>query len=80
MNNFTNNPLTAHPLADQAEWWATDKTTKEAEAIQNHKVFDPVLTPYALPTKIEEGGKIVSTLNGSLTVAARRTKEGLSNV
>ena len=34
---FTNNPLTAHPLADQQEWWATDSSTKEAEALLNQE-------------------------------------------
>ncbi len=32
-----NNHLTSHPLADQAEWWSTDSSTKEAEAALNQK-------------------------------------------
>ena len=37
MTQFNNDPVTAHPLADQAEWWATDKSTKDAEAALNQK-------------------------------------------
>lgn len=34
-----NNPNTAHPLADQATWWATDESTKEAEAALNQELM-----------------------------------------
>lgn len=80
MNPFTNNPLTSHPLADQAEWWATDKSIKDAESIINNKTIDPVLAPYPHPTKNEEGGQLVNATHGSLTRAAMRTKEGVIRV
>ena len=73
MNPFTNNPLTSHPLADQAEWWATDITIKQTETIINNKIVDPVLAPYQLPTRVEEGGKPVNTAHGNLSVASTRT-------
>lgn len=67
---FTNNPLTAHPLADQSEWWATDKTTKAAETIRNRKVLNPDFVTPTAPSRVQEAGKDVPQKQGSLTFRA----------
>lgn len=70
MTQFKNNPLTAHPLADQSEWWADDKTTKEIEAIRNRKIFDPALAAPTAPSQVLEAGQPVPRREGSLTIRA----------
>lgn len=74
------NPLTAHPLADQREWWADDAAIQTVEDIVNHKMIFPSLFPQERPTKIVEGGKAIYPPHGGLTMASTRTKEGISRV
>lgn len=70
MTQFKNNPLTAHPLADQAEWWADDKATKEIETIRNQKTFDPAMAQPKAPARVQEAGLDVPRREGSLTMRA----------
>lgn len=67
---FTNNPLTAHPLADQSEWWATDQSTHAVETIHNRKVFSPDFVTPIIPSRVQEAGLDVPRKNGSLTIRA----------
>lgn len=77
---FTKSPLTAHPLADQREWWADDAAIQTYEDMWNHKMTFPQLFPQERPNKIYEGGKEIYPPNGGLSTATVRTKEGVSNV
>ena len=77
MTSITNNPITSHPLADQATWWDDDKSIKEVEAMRNHKAFLPAAFPSTKPYKIFEGGVEIYPTNGNLSQAAKRTVEGV---
>ena len=78
--NFKTNPLTAHPLSDQQEWYADDLAIKTLEKIVNHKNGNPYATAYELPENVLEGGNPFPKSHGSLTQAAVRTKEGVRRV
>lgn len=69
-SEFKTNPLVAHPLADQREWYADDKAVKTLEQIVNHKLGNPYLAPPTEPQQVLEGGKPVVRHLGSLTVRA----------
>lgn len=67
---FKNNPLTAHPLADQSEWYADDAAIQTLDAIKGHKVINPQFAPRPTPTRVQEAGLDVPQRWGSLTMRA----------
>lgn len=80
MTQFKNNPLTCHPLADQSEWFKDDGCIREIETIRNQKTYDVAFAPLKAPSRVQEAGVDIARRNGSLTIAALRTKEGVSRV
>lgn len=69
-SEFKTNPLTAHPLADQSEWYSDDKAIKTLEQIVNHKLGNPNFAPPTEPNQVMEGSKPIYRHLGSLTVRA----------
>lgn len=67
---FKNNPLTAHPLADQSEWYADDAAIQTLDAMRGHKLSNPQFAPLAAPNRVQEAGLDVPRREGSLSMRA----------